>query len=145
TLPTTASCSAATSEAAFGPSVTSCGVDLTSWRLGADMTAVEATSRCAGHALGDAPVGVSGDEEYLRCQRTLVSSLRNYSKHSFGASTRPGSAHWAEPGSQQTSRNIERARPRRTAHRSRRNCSRCPKRQRHQDQKHRPRCWTLRR
>src|SRR5262249_26547453 len=136
-------CSAATSEAAFGPNVSSCGADLTSWRLGADMTAVEATSRCAGGALCDAPVGVSGDEEYLRCQRTLVSSLTNCSKRSFSASTRPGSAHWAEPGSQRTSRNIERARPRRTANRSRRNCSRCPKR--HQEQKHPPRCWTLRR
>src|SRR5262245_19948226 len=80
--------------------VTSCGADLTSWRPGADMTAVEATSRCAAGALSHAPVGVSGGEEYLRCQRTLVSSLTNCSKHSFSASTRPVSARWAEPGSQ---------------------------------------------
>src|SRR5262245_28376721 len=93
TLPTTTFCSVATSEAAFGPSLTSCGADLTSWRLGTEMTAVEATSRCAGGALCDAPVGVSGDGEYLRCQRTLVSSLTNCSKRSFSASTRPGSAH----------------------------------------------------
>jgi hypothetical protein len=119
-------CNAATSDAAFGPSVTSCRADLTSWWLGTEMTSVEVTSRCAGGALGDAPVGVSGDDECLRCQRTLVSSRTNCSTRSFSASTRPGSAHWAEPGSQRTSRNIERARPRRTAHRSRRNCSRCP-------------------
>jgi hypothetical protein len=35
--------------------------DLTSYQLRGDMTAVEATSRCAGGALSKARVGVSGN------------------------------------------------------------------------------------